>query len=551
MPEPFQISSDYVDDLASLHPGFGTMVGRGEHDYRWPDYGPDGWAASADLHRRYRDVFAGHLEHSDETQRRCARVMHRVMVDRLDELDHDDHLGAVRHMASPLHAMNRVFDLMSRNDDEAWDAIVARLETMDLALDSYRAGLNEGIGRGRIAARRQVDSLIGQARLLAGERSALLRSGDGVPPTHARRIEAAIDTARAAVADFVEYLADDYAPHAPETDGVGRERYTRWLRRLVGAAVDPEEAYEWGWHELRRLLGDLDNVGEQLLPDAPLAEVVTHLRNDPLRIANSIDEFLAFITDCQLKALGELTGSHFDVPDQITTLTINLAPRGSPLGAYYMAPSEDFTRPGGVYYSMGQATRFPLFHAVSTAYHEGFPGHHLQRGTAMANQDRVSRGQRLAVWYPGYGEGWALYAERLMGELGYLEDPAYEFGMLTKHSYRATRVVVGIGLHLDLPLPEHAPIHAGSRWTFERATEYLRRYGMRTPAQAKNETLRYLGWPGQAPAYKLGEREMLSIRSAQHRHRGSAFDLPAFHDRLIGDGPMPFDLLRNHMLERL
>ena len=161
--------------------------------------------------------------------------------------------------------------------------------------------------------------------------------------------------------------------------------------------------------------------------------------------------------------------------------------------------------------------------------------------------DRLVAAITHAKW--AVAEGWALYAERLMLELGYFERPDYVFGMLAKQLYRATRVVVDIGLHLGLTIPAGAPIWAGEAWSFELATEYLRTYGFRTPDQAVSETMRYLGWPGQAIAYKLGEREILSIRAEAERRRGVAFDLKAFHDQIIGNGAMRLDLLREVVLQ--
>ncbi len=332
---------------------------------------------------------------------------------------------------------------------------------------------------------------------------------------------------------------------------MGEDRYRLASDRLVGLAVDPYEAYQWGWAEFHRLRREMAVVGEAIMPGESVEDVTHVLETDPLRCASSPHEFLAFIDGRLTDARERLSGSHFEVDDRIAPLTVNLAPVGSPLGAYYLRPSEDFSRPGGVWYSIGDQEVFPLYHQVSTAYHEGFPGHHLQNGTAMTRPDRISRAQRLTIWYPGYGEGWAMYTERLMGELGFFEKPDYEFGMLAKHLYRASRVVVDIGLHLGLAISDDSPMAPGEPWTFDRAVEFMRVYGFRTPAQARAEVMRYLGWPGQAIAYKLGEREFLSIREESDRRLGADFDLKRFHDEAIGNGAMRLDLLRELMRERL
>jgi uncharacterized protein (DUF885 family) len=240
----------------------------------------------------------------------------------------------------------------------------------------------------------------------------------------------------------------------------------------------------------------------------------------------------------------DLSWKHFDVPDLIRPLTVQITPPGGPLGVYYVPPSEDFTRPGGVWYSIGDQTEFPMYQHVSTAYHEGFPGHHLQDATAMYHRDRLSRVQRNLIFYPGHAEGWAMYAEVLMGELGYLDDPRYQFGMLAKQMYRASRIVVDIGLHLEKPIAPSSPIDPGEPWAFHNATRFMEKYGFRTPAQAEAEVLRYLGWPGQAISYKLGEREILSIREETKSRLGPDFDLKAFHAAVIENGPMRLDQLR-------
>lgn len=144
-----------------------------------------------------------------------------------------------------------------------------------------------------------------------------------------------------------------------------------------------------------------------------------------------------------------------------------------------------------------------------------------------------------------------MYAEVLMGELGYLENPQHYFGMLAKQMYRAARVVVDIGLHLGETVDDSSPLFAGEQWDFDNAVEFMRVYGFRTSDQARDEVLRYLGWPGQAISYKIGEREILSIRAETKERLGDGFDLRAFHSTVIGNGSMRLDLLREVVTEQL
>lgn len=546
MADPFQISSDYVDAIVERSPMFATAIGAPGRDHAWDDVSLSGRAATADVLRSFRERFAEHRNHPDAAQRICAQVLTRTIDDQIAAFDHGDHFEDVRHMAATFHRMRSIFDIMDTSTPHGWAAVIERLSTIRQPLEQYQTLLRAGAAEGRVSARRQVESMLGQVDKLAGDGSSfdglLQRSGDA----EQEGLLAAIAAAKAAVAQFGEFLSTEYLPHARVRDAAGPEQYRRMASRFVGMDVDPREAYDWGWEELAGLLAQADRVGAEILPGASFDQVKELLETDPARAAHSPGEFTAFVEQRQFRALHELDGTHFDVPAPVRDVTVAIAPPGGPLSAYYVRPSEDFSRPGGIWFSIGDQTVFPLYHWVSTAYHEGFPGHHLQIGTAMANSDSISRGQRLAVFYPGFSEGWALYAERLMGELGYLEKPDYEFGMLGKHLYRATRIVVDIGLHLQLTIPSHAPLYAGEAWTFERAVEYMRRFAFRTDEQAPNEVLRYLGWPGQAISYKLGEREILRVRD--EAMASPDYDAKQFHSNLLEHGSLPLEMLRQVVL---
>ena len=246
----------------------------------------------------------------------------------------------------------------------------------------------------------------------------------------------------------------------------------RQTRRFLGMTIDPEETYAWGWEQVRSLEREMSEVAAEIAPGKTLAEVFELLKHDKARCAKDRDEFVRLMTERQMRALKDLDGKHFDIPDEVRRVEVKIAPPGGALGAYYIQPSEDFTRPGTVWYSLApdEVADIPLYGHITTAYHEGFPGHHLQCGTQVALADRLSRLHRLSVWYPGYGEGWALYTEHLMHELGYFEKPEYVLGMLGAQMFRACRVVIDIGCHLELPIPaDETAFHPGEAWTFETA----------------------------------------------------------------------------------
>jgi uncharacterized protein (DUF885 family) len=211
-------------------------------------------------------------------------------------------------------------------------------------------------------------------------------------------------------------------------------------------------------------------------------------------------------------------------------------------------PSEDFARPGQVWWTLPDG-RLPTWHVPSTMYHEGAPGHHLQQGMTVCNAARLNRFQRVATeWsFSGHVEGWGLYAERLMGELGFYTDPAHYLGMLTQQQFRAARIVLDIGLHLELEIPRGGGFHDGARWTRDLGMEFLRARSSLDDFGVRFEIDRYLGRPGQAASYKVGERVWLAAREDARRRAGAAFDLKAFHAAALDLGSMGLDAFRDEL----
>lgn len=546
--DPFALSHALVDELATLRPMQATFMGVAGHDHRWDDLSPEGAAHVAARMRAWRGRFAALPEPRD----RWARLAAHVALDWLDQdlaaFDHGDHLVDLNHLASPLQSVRMVFDSVDRSSVVAWAAIASRLEGLAGVLDGYRRALAEGLAGGHPVAARQVRAAIVQARQHRGEGScfrglveAFARSGVSDAAVGAR-LAAAVPKACEAYGALGDWLEEKYLPWARVDDGVGRARYLREMRKFLGSTPDPEETYAWGWTEVRRIHEQMTALAATIDPARTLPEVMAMLRSDPSRAAPDRASFLAAMTERQARALAELDGPHFDVPTVIRRVDVKQAPDGGAPGAYYLPPSEDFSRPGTVWYSLLGDGPFPLWDEVSTAYHEGFPGHHLQCGIQVSLTQHLSRLHRVAYGYSGYAEGWALYVEELMRELGYYEKPEYELGMLANQMMRACRVVIDIGSHLDLPIPADALMHAGERWSFERGVAMMEALGGMARENAESEVTRYLGWPAQAISYKVGQRAMLALREDFLREeRGT---LKEFHARVLECGNVSLDLLR-------
>jgi uncharacterized protein (DUF885 family) len=549
-PHPvFALADGYVDAYAALRPIDATFAGVDGHDDRWGDLGPDGVEATADLLRRTRAELAALPPADDRWAQLAVRVLDDELAEQLDRHDHDDPLRDLAHIASTVPEAREALEVQATDDADDREAVVRRLEGYGAALRGWRDTIDLGRSRGAVVARRQVRSIVDQLHELADPEGPLHRVAAGVIAADGSlsdRLHEALPAARDAAAETAAWLATTYMPAADDEDGVGEERYLRAARGHLGTLIDPAETYAWAWDRIGELTSRARRTASEL-GDQDLPATIATLRDDPAFAAPTPDAFRQAMQARQTTALEALEGTHFAVPEQIRRVEVRLSSGGA-LGAYYNGPSEDFSRPGTIWWSLPDDGPVPLYEEVSTAYHEGFPGHHLQIGTQVALADRLSRAHRLLIWNPGYGEGWALYTEQLMDELGLLEHPAYVLGYLGGELLRATRVVVDLGLHLGLDVPDGAPVHAGRRWDFDLAVDALQQLAFLPPDYADSEVTRYLGWPAQAISYALGQRVIVDLRAQRRRRDGADFDLKAFHADVLGSGPVGLDLLREVVL---
>lgn len=544
MATPFEISDRFTDAWARAMPISATSFGIAGYDDMCTDYSPEAVAERADLYRRTKEALQPGLDHPDPVQGFGARVLSGWLSEQIDKFESSKWRRDMNHIASPFQSIRDVFDVMRKESPEDWDAIAARLEGYGGMLDGYRRCLEAGLAANDTVALRQAESVLEQAEAAASDESRFLGFSEQAASAagDSDRVARAVEAARMANADFASWLRSAYLPAARPEDAVGREEYLRGADEYLGMAIDPDETYEWGWSEVRRLRSEMESTARDIDPDMAVSEVIEMLETDPEKSAATRDDFVQFVSGIQQQAISQLAGEHFDVPDELKVVTVNIAPPGGSLGAWYMSPSEDLSRPGSIWYAPGERERLPYWQEVSTAYHEGFPGHHLQVGTAVLQKETMSRFHRTVIWYSGAGEGWALYAERLMDELGFFEKPEYRLGLLASQLFRSVRVVVDIGCQLGFTIPNDAPLHAGDVWDYERAVDYMIRIGLAAPDVADSEVKRYLGWWGQAISYKVGEREILDMREQARGRAG--YDQREFHRRMLEAGAIRLDHLR-------
>ncbi|MBF4578253.1 DUF885 domain-containing protein [Frigoribacterium sp. VKM Ac-2530] len=544
------IAERWVDQLVDLDPTTATWIGREGRTGEYGDYSP-----------------AGHERQVEAVRRVLTELEAASPVDDVDRVTQDD-LGAelrldleyaeqrlqlrdLSVLASPIQAIRDVYDLMPTETEGDWADVASRLGRVDRALEQLVETFRQGIAEGVVPARRQVEAVAEQCARIGSpdgffaELASSARLGDGTAPSSAL----ASDLARGASSAGEGYLAarrfllDELLPAAAVEDGVGRDAYALHSRRFLGATVDLDETYEWGLDELARMTSEQEAVAREIEPGADVARAIAVLDADPARQLEGTEALQQWMQQLSDRAVAELAGTHFDVPDPVRRLECRIAPTKDG-GIYYTSPSDDFSRPGRMWWSVPEGvTRFGTWRETTTVFHEGVPGHHLQLGQAVYDSAQLNTWRRQLAGTSGHAEGWALYAERLMDELGWLSDPGDRLGMLDGQRMRAARVVLDIGVHLGKTFPGST-----EPWSHETALTFMRANVNMDDEFVRFEVDRYLGWPGQAPSYKVGQRIWEDLRAERARREGADFDLRAFHREALQLGGVGLDTLRRALL---
>ena len=537
-----KVADEWVDTIAVLAPTLGTYIGRDEVNDRFGDLSPE-----------------GHEQIASATRSTLAKLQALDPVDAIDEVTKTDlsaelsldlelhdakwHLRDLNVIASAPQDVRSAFDLMPTATADDWSVIATRLAAVPDALRGYTETLRAGIAVGVTPARRQVVEVATQIdRYTADDgffaafvAEATPREGN-LPASLARTLADNSAAARVAYDELRSFLAEELAPVATEVDAVGRELYALNSRRFLGATIDLDETYDWGREELARMVAEQTAIANEILPGASVEEAVAHLEADPARKLVGTDALQKWMQETSDRAIAELGATHFDIPEAIRTLECMIAPTQEG-GIYYTGPTDDFSRPGRMWWSVPEGvTEFDTWRELTTVYHEGVPGHHLQIAQAVYNRTELNSWRRLLAGTSGHAEGWALYAERLMQQLGYLDDPADRLGMLDGQRMRAARVVLDIGVHLGKPR-----LDGDGTWDADYALDFMRKNVNMSDQFVQFEVNRYLGWPGQAPSYKVGQRIWEQVRDAYQAERGADFDVKDFHKRALDMGGVGLD----------
>ncbi|MCX7521657.1 DUF885 domain-containing protein [Microbacterium sp. STN6] len=543
------IAEEWVDTELDLNPEYRVYLGREGHEGEYADYSPAGAERQVAAERQALAKIRA-AEPVDEVDRITKLDLTRELELAVEKHEAGFAQRDLNVIASPVQGLRDIFDLVPTDTENDWANIATRMHNLPQAMRGYIETLRSGIGAGNVPAIRQVRENITQARKQVAETGFFFQlvkqataRGEALPASLTDDLAAGARESAAAYDELAGFLADELAPHAPEADAVGREIYQLASRSFLGATVDLDETYEWGIDELARMTAEQETIAREIKPGASVAEAIAFLEADPSRKLHGTDALQRWMQETSDRAVDELSRSHFDIPDEVRRLECMIAPTQEG-GIYYTGPTDDFSRAGRMWWSVPEGvTEFDTWRELTTVYHEGVPGHHLQIGQATYNKATLNTWRRTAGT-SGHAEGWALYAERLMEQLGYLDDPADRLGMLDGQRMRAARVVLDIGVHLGKPLPD-----GSGTWSGEYAFGFLGRNVNMNEPFVRFEVNRYLGWPGQAPSYKIGQRIWEQLRDEYKRREGADFDIKAFHSKALNIGGVGLDTLRSALLD--
>jgi len=544
------VAEGWVDTLVDLDPTVATWIGREGRTGEYGDYSPRGHERRVEAVRAaLRDLEAAPaVDDVDLVTRDDLRS--ELELD-LEQAEQRLGLRDLNVIASPAQGIREVLDLMPTDSAEEWSDVASRLAGVDRAVAQYVETLRLGVREGVVPARRQVEAVAEQCARIGdpggffSELTArpVLADGSGASDGLVRDLQEGARSAGAAYLGLRSFLLDELLPAAGVDDAVGRDAYALHSRRFLGTTIDLDETYEWGLDELARTAAEQEAVAGQIEPGASVARAIAVLDEDPARQLEGTDALQQWMQGLSDRAVAELAGTHFDVPEPLRRLECRIAPTKDG-GIYYTGPSDDFSRPGRMWWSVPEGvTRFSTWRETTTVFHEGVPGHHLQIGQAVWARGTLNTWRRQLAGTSGHAEGWALYAERLMDELGHLADPGDRLGMLDGQRMRAARVVIDIGVHLGKTVPGTT-----QRWDHAHALRFLTENVSLDESFVRFEVDRYLGWPGQAPSYKVGQRIWEELRAERTRRAGGSLDVVAFHREALQLGGVGLDTLRRALL---
>ena len=529
----------YESDLKS-HPEVATAYG----DYRYNDrLNERSLAAAASQHQADQDFLARlkaiPVAGFSERDVLSHQVMQQSLEQRIADYDFKEYEMPVDQMSGPQVRLADLplavpFDTVKQYED-----YIARLHQIPRVFTQTEEVLRAGKSDGLMPVRFLLEKVPAQCEGIIAADPFLMptrKFPNSISPEDQRRLtrditEVVVKEVLPAYLSFAQFIAQDYAPAGRTALSVtalpgGAKRYQNDIRSRTTLDLSPDQIHQIGLHEIDRIQGEMLAVAHRA-GFADLAAFRESLKNDtryrPTSAAQIVDDFRRYIAQMQPK-LPELFGFIPGAP-----VTVEPMPDFEPgTATHYQTGTPDGKRPGRVVVAVANFAQRSITGDESTAYHEGIPGHHMQLSVAQTLQDLPKF--RRHGGNSGYVEGWALYSEQLGKEVGFYQDPVSDYGRLSSELFRAVRLVVDTGIHSE-------------GWSRDRVVDFFRQTGAVDEPTLQAETDRYIAWPGQALAYKLGQLKFRELRERARKELGTRFDIRQFHDEMLNGGVLPLGLL--------
>ena len=528
------------------NPEWSTMLGDSRYNDRLSDNSPEFFQSDLEQKRKFLSRF----EAIDAAGFSRQDALSRDLMIR--ELRQDIEGTKFKHWEMPVNQMGGLHlelpDLVALTPFKTvadYDNYLSRLRQVPHAFDQVTANMRQGLHDGLVPPRYLLEKVAAEADDVArktGENSPFAKPvkefPSGIAAPEQNRLREAILTAIAgqvvpAYQHFAAFVRTEYAPHGRTDPGVwalpdGAERYRFAIRRITTTDKTPEEIHALGLKQIAEIEADMLAVAHKL-GFKDLASLNDHIKNDRSFYASSGQQVLDLYTNYARGMEPELPKLFDRLPkSKLTVIPMEASRSKNAVPADYTDGAADGSRPGHINVNEWDPEHRLVLNIEAIAYHEGIPGHHLQLSLAqeMGNLPEFRR----HAGYTAFVEGWALYAERLGKEVGHYQDPYSDYGRLENEMWRAIRLVIDTGVH-------------EKHWTREQMVAYFHRYTAMDEPNIQSEVDRYIAWPGQALAYKLGQLEILKLREEARQTLGSQFDLRAFHDEVLGNGALPLDIL--------
>ena len=541
------IYADYWEYHLETHPQSATYLGDHRYDDRLDDYSAEAYNASIDKYMDYLDSVSGYDPKILDGQDRLNLLLFRRLLEtRIEGARFRPCLTPISQQGGPHLSFPQIVSYHPFRTVQDYENYITRLDAFPAQIDQIIACMEEGMREEIVQARVVVEKVVPQLEDLIvdePEKSPLYQPlsafSDEIRESERARIRGEVERAIMesvvpAYQELLVFIGNKYLGSCRDDAGIwalpdGEDRYAYDIRHYTTTDMSPSEIHDTGLRELERIRGEMEEIKAKVAFQGSLPAFFEYLRDDPQfyyssgsDLMDGFREILARMDDKLPLLFGHLPKAPYDLK-AIESYRAKAAP-----AAYYYSPPEDGSRPGYFYVNTYRPDSRPRYTMEALAYHEAVPGHHLQ--IALAQELDSLPDFRQHEGFTVFVEGWGLYSEGLPAEVGLYQDPYSRFGRLTFDAWRASRLVVDTGIH-------------AMKWTRDDAIKFLGERTAISEHDVISEVDRYIAWPGQALAYKIGELKIRELRDRAEAALGDRFDLREFHDVLLRNGSIPLDIM--------